>query len=257
MNIIEMTEYPHTIFLIPYRDREKHKELFLTFFNELKKHNQWNDNEVKLFFIHQCDSRLFNRGAMKNIGFLVVKNLYPANYKNITLVFHDVDTIPCSPELLPYKTTKGIVAHYYGYNWCLGGIVVIKAGDFEKSGGFPNFWGWGLEDNCLNKRCISNKLIIDRSIFFDIKDKRILRPFDGFSRKVSNRESYIYNYESHDTLFDISNLNYNINNNMVDVSQFDVPRKYTETEVFDYDIRNGGRITPRAGYFRKEWKLFR
>lgn len=249
---------PHTIFLIPYRNREEHKKQFLNYLEGVKKHNKWNDNEVKEYFIHQCDSRPFNRGAIKNIGFLFVKNLYPKTYKTINLVFHDVDTIPSRFDLLPYTTKNGIVSHYYGYTWCLGGIFVIKAGDFEKVGGFPNFWGWGLEDNCLNKRCLTNKLIIDRSLFFSIKDKRILQLFDGLTRKISNRESYIYNFEHSDTLQDIKDLNYKINDkdkNMVDVFYFDVQRKYSVSEFFDYDIRKGGYVKPKPGFFRKEWKL--
>lgn len=246
---------PHTIFIIPYRDREHHKQLFLETFEKVKKYNNWNNNDVKEFFIHQCDNRLFNRGAMKNIGFLFVKNLYPDTYKNITLVFHDVDTLPCSPDLLPYHTSNGVVTHYYGYKWCLGGIVVIKAGDFEKIGGFPNFWGWGLEDNCLYKRCISHKFNVDRSIFFDISDKKILRPFDGMTRKISNRENYIYRVEGPDTVSDISNLEYKQDKNMVNVSTFNVPRNYTKTEMYDYDIRRGTKIKAAPGYFRKEWKL--
>jgi hypothetical protein len=251
-----MEATPHTIFLIPYRDRETHKKMFLEYLNGVKQHNKWNDNEVKEFFIHQTDKRPFNRGAMKNIGFLFVKNLYPNTYKNITLIFHDVDTIPCSNDILPYKTQNGVVAHYYGYNWALGGILAIKACDFEKIGGFPNFWGWGLEDNCLNNRCLSNKLTIDRSVFFGISDKRILRPYDGMTRKISNRENFVYKFEGPDTLFDISDLKYVMNDKFVDVINFDVPRKYSDTEFFDYDIRRGARVMPRAGYFRKEWKLF-
>jgi hypothetical protein len=249
------TKNPHTVFIVPYRDREEHKKLFLETFEKIKKHNQWSDCDVKEFFIHQCDERLFNRGAMKNIGFLFIKNLYPDTYKDITIVFHDVDTLPCSPDLLPYKTTSGVVTHYYGYKWCLGGIVVIKAGDFEKVGGFPNFWGWGLEDNCLYNRCVLNNLTVDRSIFFEINDKKILRPFDGMLRKISNRESYIYKAEGPDTLFDISKLQYQQEHNMVNVSLFHVPRDYTESEMYNYDIRRGSRIRPAPGYFRKEWKM--
>ena len=68
-------------------------------------------------------------------------------------------------------------------------MFAIKGDDFEKIEGFPNFWGWGYEDTLINERAVANDVKVDRSIFFDILDKRILRPFDGFERLMSKSES--------------------------------------------------------------------
>ena len=53
------------------------------------------------------------------MGLRLVKDKYP-NYKDITLIFHDVDSIPNTPSLFPYKTSKGTVSHYYGFKFVLG-----------------------------------------------------------------------------------------------------------------------------------------
>ena len=73
---------PELIFVIPYRDREKEKEEFIT--NMTKRLDGMN---YKFIFAHQQDNREFNRGALKNLGFLYAKSLYPNNYENITFVF--------------------------------------------------------------------------------------------------------------------------------------------------------------------------
>ena len=59
--------------------------------------------EYKIYYIHQNDKREFNRGAMKNIGFMVIKDKYPNDYQNITLVFNDVDTMPYSKNFLNFN----------------------------------------------------------------------------------------------------------------------------------------------------------
>jgi hypothetical protein len=260
---------PHTIFIIPYRDREQHRDAFLKYFEQVRQYNEWKEGECKVWFIHQKDKRRFNRGAMKNIGVLMVKHVYPHVYKSITVVFHDVDTIPSSPSFIPYKTREGVIAHYYGYEWCLGGIVAIKAGDFEKIKGYPNFWGWGLEDNTLQDRALKHSppLTIDRSVYYKMEDfTNIQRHFDGYKRIMSKPEMYIYKYEEPDTMNDITNLitrfePFTMNNNneqdvyMVDVEQFQVSRMYEDNEFFEHDIRQGSKIGLRPGYFRRSWSL--
>lgn len=246
---------PHIVFIVPYRDREDDKKNFLQSFQNSKQHYQWSDEDVKVFFIHQQDTRPFNRGAMKNIGFHVVKNKYPETYKDINLVFNDVDTTPKYPDTFPYMTKQGVVAHYYGFIHALGGIVVIKAGDFEKIGGYPNFWGWGLEDNCLQDRCKNHGLEIDRSIFFPIKNENVLQKHESVYRTISKREGYIYKYETPDTLSEINNLKYQEDGIMIHVSSFSTARQYEQKELHKYDLRRGNRIQLAPGYYRRSWGM--
>ena len=88
------------IFIVPYRDRENQKDFF---YRHMTKHvlkEMKEGKDYKILFIHQNDKRPFNRGGMKNIGFLVVKKLYPKEWKEITLVFNDIDTMPFKENYL-------------------------------------------------------------------------------------------------------------------------------------------------------------
>ena len=53
-------------------------------------------------------------------------------------------------------------------------IYLINFQDFEKMNGFPNFWGWGFEDNAMNARCKQNKITIDRDNWYKYQSKHIL-----------------------------------------------------------------------------------
>jgi carbamoyltransferase len=75
-------------------------------------------DDYEIYFSHQCDARTFNRGATKNIGFLAIKEKYPDDYKNITFIFNDVDTIPFY-KIFDYETPEGVVKHYYGFKYDL------------------------------------------------------------------------------------------------------------------------------------------
>lgn len=199
---------PKMIFIVPYRDRPQH----LHFFKEQmgKVLSNIPKTDYKIYILHQQDDRKFNRGAMKNIGYMVVKELYPNDYKNITLVFNDVDTMPYTKNFLKYDTVPGVVKHFYGYKFALGGIVSITAGDFEKTTGFPNFWAWGYEDNTLKQRVDKAGLKIDYAQFYPIKDGNILQLSDGNARNVSRTEFDIYKTNNADGFSDIRDLTYTI-----------------------------------------------
>jgi len=264
---------PKTIFIIPYRDRLEQKELFekrmKEYLVDLNKHESNNIGPFLFIYAHQNDKRPFNRGAMKNIGFLIMKNIYANYYKDITFVFHDIDSFPSKNGILPYKTDVGVVTHYYGFTFTLGGIFAIKGGDFEKTTGFPNFWGWGLEDNAMYDRSINIGLKVDRSIFYDTASDMIERPFDGNTKLVSKRDSVVYKYETPDSFKDIKNIKYelveDINNKnksngqniyMLNITNFVCAMNPDEQDFYIYDIKSSrGKIKIPRGYSRKNWSL--
>jgi hypothetical protein len=187
MDFIQITEIqkqqiPSKIFIVPYRNRIQHKFFFSKYMTFLLEDEAPGDYEI--YFSHQSDSKPFNRGAAKNIGFLAMKQKYPNDYKDITFIFNDVDTVPFN-KIFNYDTTCGVVQHLYGFKFALGGIVIFKGADFEKINGYPNYWGWGMEDNVIQQRCHNHQLVIDRSQFVPIGCQDILQMFDGIKRIVT------------------------------------------------------------------------
>ena len=232
---------PSFIFIVPYKNREQHKVFFKKYMNFVLE--DVDKKTYEIYFSHQEDNRKFNRGAVKNIGFLAMKKKYPRDYKNITFVFNDIDTIPYTKNILDYKTISGIVKHFYGYQFCLGGIVSITGEDFEKINGYPNYWEWGGEDNCLQKRVKKYKLTIDRGQFYNLGNPCILHLFDGVHRQLNlNNIDRTNGDNGLDGLKTITNLNYTIDDESINIKTFNVPLKVNEKEVIKYDIRKGTRI---------------
>ncbi len=245
VSVINNTNIPKLIFIVPYRDRPQH----LHFFKEqmAKVLSIMPKTDYKMFFAHQEDTRSFNRGAMKNIGFIAVKNKYPNDYKNITLVFNDVDTMPYTKRFLDYDTVPGIVKHFYGYKFALGGIVSIKAGDFEKTTGFPNFWAWGYEDNMLKYRVERSGLRIDHSQFYPINDGNIIQLKDGNTRNVSRTEYDKYMSNDTEGFNDITNLTYNIDEEtgFINVTSFQTRTPASQIITKEFSLDSG--IKPFVG----------
>lgn len=235
---------PKIIFIVPYRDRKEHKQFFTKYMEYILEDYKREDYEI--YFSHQVDFRPFNRGAMKNIGFLAMKKKYPNEYKNITFVFHDVDTMPYRKNLLNYETNQGIVKHFYGYEFALGGIFSIKGIDFEKVNGFPNMWGWAMEDNMIQQRVLENRLNIDRTNFFRLGSKAILQFTDGVTKIINKKEmAGFLNKDYPYGLNSITNLRYEESNEFINVKNFNTETDANNQKYEKHDItkEGSGRIT--------------
>jgi hypothetical protein len=232
------------VFIIPYRDRIEHKHFFLNYIK-----NVLHDENYEIYFAHQQDNRPFNRGAMKNIGFLAIKQKYPNDYKNISFIFNDVDIMPYKEDIFYYDTEPGIIKHNYGYVSCLSACFVIKGEDFERINGFPSIWAWGLEDYIIQNRAIASGIKIDRSRFRPLGSRCVLQLFDGMTRKMTNKpiETKIKEHIN-DGLNCIKNLNYSIEGNMIQIKNFDTLTQPEETIDFPLDKINT--------LYKKRWSLF-
>jgi len=176
--VIKMTAPTHII-ILPYRDRQdelaEFNRVMPDYFNKdicERQGGRW-----EIWYIEQADGKLFNRGSLLNIGALEAQRRffpnttadYTSDYKSlndITLVFHDVDVCVKEPGLIQYECQPGEVRHPYGEidprkGPMLGCFCIIRLGDFLRVGGFPNYYGWGLEDVALGHRCLAHQIRIN------------------------------------------------------------------------------------------------
>ena len=251
---IQEIKIPKHVFIVPYRNRVQQKFFFSKYMSFLLE----DKDDYEIYFSHQCDARTFNRGATKNIGFLAMKHKYPQHYQEMNFIFNDIDTIPFN-KIFNYETSQAVVKHYYGYKYALGGIVVIKGADFERINGYPCFWGWGMEDNCLQKRCERYGLMIDRSIFYPIGSPEMLQLFDGITRIISKKDPWrMQQDDGMDGLKTIHKLSYTIDlksdtqeDNLfsvenpriffINIKTFLTHLRFEQDQYYQYDLREPKR----------------
>lgn len=163
---------PTHIIILPYRDRDTELAEFNRVMPEYfnldickRQNGRW-----EIWYIEQADQKLFNRGALLNIGALEAKHrfqsLNTSTLYNITLVFHDVDIVIKEPGLIQYECHPGEVRHPYGEidhrkGPMLGCFCIMRLGDYIRVGGSPNYYGWGLEDVALGHRCLAHQIQIN------------------------------------------------------------------------------------------------
>jgi len=229
---------PKLVFIIPYRDRQDQRVFYLRQMSFVLEDYPKEDYCIR--FIHQNDNRGFNRGAMKNLGFIWVKNTFPDDYQNITIIFNDIDIMPLNKGLLNYETKPGIVKHFYGFNYALGGLVSFNALDFEKINGFPNYWGWGYEDNYIETQALKNNLKIDRSEFYPIFDKRFILLHDTTSRSINKTDFKRYVFDVNEGIDSIKNISYDIDeeNHYIHINHFDTYFPENKSTLYQYNLKD-------------------
>ena len=203
---------PKIIFIVPYRDREKEKIHFSYYMTYIME--DYKEDDYAIYYSQQPDGLPFNRGAVKNMGFIAMKHKYPNNYKEITFVFNDIDTVPAKKNTFNYETKNGIIKHFYGFQFALGGIFSITGHNFEKCNGFPNLWGWGIEDNEIQRRVLSQKLEINRTEFYPLNSREVIHLYDSPNRLISGETPRDFiKKELRDNLNTIYNFEYVIEKN--------------------------------------------
>jgi hypothetical protein len=183
---------------VPYRNRELHLNEFIPKVGKYLK-NQGID--FQMYFAHQIDDKLFNRGATKNIA---AKHAFEDGCDYI--VWHDIDMIPeegggadySYPEKHPRHIATKISQMDYQlkYHEYFGGAVLFTKEQVEATNGYSNnYWDWGMEDDDLFWRChlegMTNSTYLDKFkskfLSFDGNHSYAKIPFDLSRRSLTSR----------------------------------------------------------------------
>jgi hypothetical protein len=171
---------------VPYRNREAHLHEFIP---KVGKYLKNRDIDFQMYFCHQVDDKLFNRGATKNIA-----AQHAFNDGCDYIVWHDIDMIPEEGGGADYSyptegprhiaTQISQMGYQLKYHEYFGGAVLFTKEDVEKTNGYSNnYWDWGMEDDDLFWRCklegLTNDTYLDKE---PIKQKFL--SFDGDSSYV-------------------------------------------------------------------------
>ena len=189
---------------VPYRNREEHLHTFVPRVGKYLK-NQGID--FQMYFCHQDDDKLFNRGATKNIAAeWALKE--GCDY----IVWHDIDMIPVegggADYSFPEEGPRHIATQISQMDWQLkyheyfGGAVLFSKKDLEATNGYSNdYWDWGMEDDDLFWRChkegLTNDTYMDKELVeqtykrFDGSSSFIKIPFSNELRGLNSRSHTI------------------------------------------------------------------
>ena len=184
---------------VPYRNREIHLHEFIPKVGKYLK-NQGID--FQMYFCHQVDDKLFNRGATKNIA---AKHAFEDGCDYI--VWHDIDMIPEEGGGCDYSyptegprhiaTQISQMDYQLKYHEYFGGAVLFTKEHVEATNGYSNdYWDWGMEDDDLFYRChlegLTNDTYLQKGVKqrfhrFNGKSSHIKIPFDDRIKELTSK----------------------------------------------------------------------
>jgi hypothetical protein len=219
-------------FIIPYRNRKEHLDEFIKRFSDMLKDK---DIDVQFYVVHQIHPGPFNRGAMNNIGFLEFCKVRPDGM----FIFHDVDTYPTYWGSIPYEVEKGafkrpVINSTPNNN--LGLICTCWKEEYEKTNGFPNYWGWGSEDSSLYYRAKKLNIPIDESSKIRFTDTKYVINHEHFRGNqhffaAQNGDIQKKEMQTGDTTNGLSDLDYQV------LSSFELAPRFTILNV-DFKLKS-------------------
>ena len=183
------------IIIIPYRDRKEQLDYFIK--ESVPLIQQYLPNS-KVVIIEQTEGKLFNRGAVLNIGFKEYLN--KTNY----FITNDVDIYPTKKCILEYYNkyaNNSTILGIYTPMDTLGSIIKLDSDIIQKINGFPNdIWGWGMEDVALKERAdyynIKIQTLLSNIGNFEEHPEYFLRKNNINDRNNTNEQKayYVYQY---------------------------------------------------------------
>lgn len=159
---------PRLNIVVPYRDREAHMREFLPHMRAYFARDKQDRNiPYRVTIVEQEKGLPFNRGALKNIGFLLAEADYTC--------FHDIDYLPLwadyswtdrptgivwfGAETRPVAPGRSPVRVGHDMNIFFGGALLVPNDLFRQVNGYSNdYWGWGYEDMDLMRRFVAAQI---------------------------------------------------------------------------------------------------
>jgi hypothetical protein len=160
--------------IVPYRDRQQHLDQFVPHMRAYFARDKLDKAiDYQVFVVEQERGLPFNRGALKNAGFLL------AEAQSDYCCFHDIDYLPIWADysfaevptpivwygaeerpIAPGRTNK-VAKHNLEHFF--GGALIVPNGIFRAVNGYSNdFWGWGYEDEDIRMRFAVADIATDR-----------------------------------------------------------------------------------------------